>query len=165
MQKRLKAQKNHFTNGDITALAYQNIKKSFAKAEVNHKHPENCQREVIKAMINMANINGHVSPEKYAVIEKKVAKAPLSDDEKLELLGNVGTEESHETEFSYSVDYDLLGCDTDLALEAICEMASVAKAGDKQLSMAEKMYLTMTAKTIGIDSQTVDSLLNKITSK
>jgi uncharacterized membrane protein YebE (DUF533 family) len=165
LQKRLKAQKNHFTNGDITALAYQNIKKSFAKAEVNHKHPENCQREVIKAMINMANINGHVSPEKYAVIEKKVAKAPLSDDEKLELLGNVGTEESHETEFSYSVDYDLLGCDTDLALEAICEMASVAKAGDKQLSMAEKMYLTMTAKTIGIDSQKVDSLLNKITSK
>ncbi|MBQ9356152.1 MAG: hypothetical protein IJT98_02520 [Prevotella sp.] len=165
LQKRLKAQKNHFTNGDITALAYQNIKRSFAKAEVNHKHPENCQREVIKAMINMANINGHVSPEKYAVIEKKVANSMLGDDEKLELLANVGTEESHETEFSYNVDYDLIGSDSDLALEAICAMGSVAKAGDKPLSMAEKMYLTMTAKTIGIDSQKLDSLLDKITSK
>lgn len=165
LQKRLKAQKNHFTNGDITALAYQNIKKSFAKAEVNHKHPENCQRELIKAMINMANINGHVSPEKYAVIEKKVAKAPLSDDEKLELLGNVGTEDSHETEFSYNVDYDLLGCDADLALKAVCAMASVAKAGEKPISMAEKMYLTMTAKTIGVDSQKLDAILKKITSK
>jgi uncharacterized membrane protein YebE (DUF533 family) len=160
LQKRLKAQKNHFTNGDITALAYQNIKKSFAKAEVNHKHPENCQREVIKAMINMANINGHVSPEKYAVIEKKVAKAPLSDDEKLELLGNVGTEESHESDFSYDVDYDLLSCDPDYAADALRSLISVARAQGTQPTMAERMFLTMAAKALGISKETLDEWMN-----
>lgn len=161
LQKRLKAQKNHFTNGDITALAYNNIKASFAKAEVSESHPEDKQRAVIEAMVNMANLNGSVSQEKYHVIEEKVARADLDDDQKLELLGNVGTEESRVSDFSYNVDTVLLGCDPDYAADAILSMIAVAKAGGSQPNQAEKMYLTMTAKAVGIDSPTLDAWMKE----
>lgn len=159
LQKRLKAQKNHFQGGDINALAYQNIKTSFAKAEVSERHPEDKQRAVVEAMVNMANLNGHVSQQKYHIIEQKVAQAGIDDDEKLELLGNVGTEESRIADYSYNVDYDLLGCDPDYAADAIQSMIAVAKADGTPLTMAEKMYLTMTAKAVGIDSIQLDEWL------
>ncbi len=159
LQKRLKAQKNHFQDGDINALAYQNIKTSFAKAEVSERHPEDKQRAVIEAMINMANLNGKVSHQKYQIIEQKVAQANIDDDQKLELLGNVGTEESRMSDFSYNVDYDLLGCDTDYATDAIRSMIAVATADSTPLVMAEKMYLRMTAKAVGIDSTQLDAWL------
>lgn len=161
LQKRLKAQKNHFTNGDISALAYNNIKASFAKAEVSERHPEDKQRAVIEAMVNMANLNGSVSAEKYHVIEQKVACAHIDDDQKLELLGNVGTEESRMSDFSYNVDTVLLGCDPDYAVDAIRSMIAVAKAGGSKPNQAEKMYLTMTAKAVGIDSVLLDAWMKE----
>ena len=156
LQKRLKAQKTHFTDGDIDALAYKNIKASFSKAEVSEKHPAAKQRAVIQAMINMANINGAVAAQKYQLIEQKVAHADLDDNEKLELLGNVGSEESREADFSYDVDYDLLACDPDYAADAMRSLIAVAHAGGTQPTMAERMFLTMGAKALGITKETLD---------
>lgn len=156
LQKRLKAQKTHFADGDIDALAYKNIKASFSKAEVSEKHPADKQRAVIQAMINMANINGAVAAQKYQLIEQKVAHADLDDNEKLELLGNVGSEESREADFSYDVDYDLLACDPDYAADAMRSLIAVAHAGGTQPTMAERMFLTMGAKALGITKETLD---------
>ncbi len=161
LQKRLKAQKMHFTDGDIDALAYKNIRTSFTKAEQSQSHPEAKQRAVIEVMVNMANINGAVVQEKYRLIEEKVAKSSLDDEEKLELLGNVGTEESRENDFSYDVDYDLLACDPDYAADAVRSLIAVARAQDTQPTMAERMYLAMVAKTLGIDKETLDEWLNQ----
>ena len=156
LQKRLKAQKTHFADGDIDALAYKNIKASFSKAEVSEKHPADKQRAVIQAMINMANINGAVAAQKYQLIEQKVAHADLDDNEKLELLGNVGSEESREADFSYDVDYDLLACDPDYAADAMRSLIAVAHAGGTQPTMAERMFLTMGAKALGITKEMLD---------
>lgn len=157
LQKRLKAQKTHFADGDIDALAYKNIKASFSKAEVSEKHPADKQRAVIQAMINLANINGAVAAEKYRLIEQKVAQADLLDDEeKLDLLGNVGTEESRETDFSYDVDYDLLACDPDYAADALHSLIAIAHAGGTKPTAAERMFLTMGAKALGITKETLD---------
>ncbi len=158
LQKRLKAQKTHFTDGDIDALSYKNIKASFAKAETSEKKPEDKQRAVIQAMINMANINGGVAAQKYQIIEEKVAQSDLSDDEKLDLLGSVGTEESREDDFSYDVDYDLLCCDPDYAEDAVRSLIAVACASGTLPTMAERMYLTMTAKAVGIDKDRLEEL-------
>lgn len=160
LQKRLKAQKMHFTDGDIDALSYKNIRTSFSKAEQSENHPEAKQRAVIEAMVNIANINGAVAHEKYRLIEEKVAKSDLDDDEKLELLGNVGTEESHESDFSYDVDYDLLSCDPDYAADALRSLISVARAQGTQPTMAERMFLTMAAKALGISKETLDEWMN-----
>lgn len=160
LQKRLKAQKMHFNDGDIAALEYNNIKSSFVKAEQSEGRPTDKQRAVIEAMINMANINGSVSAEKYHVIEQKVAESDLSDDDKLDLLGNVGTEESRETDFNYELDYDLLACDPDYAAEALQAMLDVAKADGGQLNMAERMYLTMAAKTLGISKDDLGAIMS-----
>lgn len=153
LQKRLKAQKMHFTDGDIDALSFANIKASFSKAEQSEAHPENKQRAVIEAMINMANINGAVVAGKYHLIEQKVAQSDLDDDAKLELLGCVGTEESREDDFSYDVDYDLLACDPDYAEDALRSLIAVAHASDTQPTMAERMYLTMAAKALGFSME------------
>lgn len=158
LQKRLKAQKMHFTDGDIDALSYKNIKTSFAKAEQSEKNPEDKQRAVIQAMVNMANINGAVAAQKYQLIEEKVAQSALDDDSKLELLGNVGTEESQEGDFSYDVDYDILACDPAYAEDAVRSLIDVAKAGDTQPTAAERMYLTMTAKAVGITKERLGEL-------
>ena len=159
LQRRLKAQKAHFSNGDIDALSYNNIKASFAKAEANQSHPQSKQKAVIEAMINMANINGKVSPQKYKLIEKRIAMADMDDNEKISLLETIGTEDSNETDFKYDVDYDLLGCEFDYAIETIKALISVMQADDRQPTMAEKMYLAMTAKTIGIEKEQLDNLL------
>lgn len=160
LQKRLKAQKLHFTDGDIDALSYKNIRTSFSKAEQSENHPEAKQRAVIEAMVNMANINGAVAHEKYRLIEEKVAKSDLDDDQKLELLGNVGTEESGESDFSYDVDYDLLSCDPDYAADALRSLISVARAQGTQPTMTERMFLTMAAKALGISKETLDEWMN-----
>ena len=159
LQKRLKAQKHHFDDGDIDALEFSNIKASFSKAERSEGHPEDKQRAVIETMINIANINGSVSPEKYQLIEQRVAHSDLSDDDKLELLGHVATEQDRQTDFSYDVDYDLLACDPDYASQALHSMIDVVKVDGNAPTMAERMYLTMAAKAIGIDKLTLEELL------
>ena len=159
LQKRLKAQKTHFTDGDIDALSFANIKASFSKAEQSEAHPESKQRAVIEAMINMANINGAVAAEKYRLIEEKVAHSDLDDDVKLELLGCVGTEESREDDFSCDVDYDLLACDPDYAEDALRSLIAVAHASGTQPTMAERMYLTMAAKALGFSVETLKEMM------
>jgi uncharacterized tellurite resistance protein B-like protein len=160
LQKRLKAQKMHFSDGDIDALQFSNIKASFVKAEQSAGKPESKQLAVIQTMINMANINGEVSDERYKVVEEKVALSSLSDDEKLSLLGYVGTADSGAYEgVSLDVDYELLACDIDYAEDAIRSMVSVMQADGQLPTMAEKMYLTMTAKTLGISKERLDELM------
>jgi uncharacterized membrane protein YebE (DUF533 family) len=161
LQKRLKAQKEHFADGDIDAMSYNNIKASFVKAELSEAHPEDKQLAVIQAMINMANINGAVEAAKYQLIEEKVAQAELDDDVKLELLGNVGNEESRESDFSYDVDYDLLACDPDFAADALRSMIAVATASGTQPTMAERMFLTMAAKALGIGKETMEEWMKE----
>jgi uncharacterized membrane protein YebE (DUF533 family) len=153
LQKRLKAQKMHFADGDIDALNYKNIRTSFTKAEQSQNHPEAKQRASIEAMINMANLNGAVREEKYKIIERKVAESDLSDDDKLELLGTVGTEEAAEREVSYDVDFDLLACDPDCAEDTARQLCALAHAGGTKPTMAERMYLTMAAKALGIEKE------------
>ncbi|MBR1414919.1 MAG: hypothetical protein IJ570_03540 [Prevotella sp.] len=161
LRKRLKAQKSHFTDGDIDALAYSNIRASFTKAEQSQNHPEAKQRAVIEAMINLANINGAVAQEKYHIIEQKVAHADLDDEEKLELLGNVGTEESREGDFSYDVDFDVLACDPDYAEDCLRSLIAVAHAQNTQPTAAERMFLTMSAKALGLSKDVLDEWLEQ----
>lgn len=159
LQKRLKAQKMHFADGDIDAMAFQNIKTSFSKAEQSEGHPEAKQRAVIQAMVNMANINGAVADAKYQVIENKVAHSDLGDDEKLELLGHVGNADGSISDFSYDIDFDMLACDTDYALDALRSLADVAMVNGMQPTMAERMYLTMAAKALGLQKEVLDETI------
>lgn len=160
LQKRLKAQKTHFDDGDIDALEYSNIKASFVKAEQSEKNPKAKETAVLQTVVNMANINGRVSDARYKVVEEKVAKANIGEEQMLELLGNVGTAERH-SDFTYDLDYDLLGCDPDYAEEALRSMIAVMRADGQQPTMAEQMYLTMTAKAIGITKQRLEELLGE----
>jgi uncharacterized membrane protein YebE (DUF533 family) len=160
LQKRLKAQKTHFDDGDIDALEYNNIKASFVKAERSQNDVAGKQLAVLQAMINMANINGSVSDVRYKVVEERVATSSISEEQMLELLGNVGSADSDSHSFSYDLDYDLLACDADLAEEAIRSMLSVMRADGQQPTMAEKMYLTMTAKTIGVGKERLQEIEN-----
>ena len=159
LQKRLKAQKMHFDDGDIDALEYSNIKASFVKAEQSQNNPAAKQTAVIQAMINMANINGSVSDERYKLIEEKVAIADISNDEMVELLSNIATTGNDSDSFSYDIDYELLACDPDYAEDAIRSMIAVIKADEEKPSMAEQMYLTMTAKTVGISKEKLNKML------
>lgn len=158
LQKRLKAQKMHFDNGDIDALEYSNIKASFIKAELSQNDPVSKRMAVLQAVVNMANINGSVSDARYKVVEEKVASADISEEQVLELLGNVGTAERH-ADSSYDLDYDLLACDPDYAEEALRSMISVTRADGQQPTMAEHMYLAMTAKAVGISKERLDELM------
>ena len=166
LQKRLKAQKIHFTDGDVKALEYDNIKASFQKAEHSQSHPEDRQRAMIQLMVNMANISGAVSEAKYDIIERQVAVSNLDADEKLEILGNIGTSEGQQTDFSYDVDYDLLASDSDVARDALKCMLKVVRAdadaaSSSELTMPERMYLTMTAKAVGLSKEDFDQMLNQ----
>ena len=161
LQKRLKAQKHHFDDGDIDALEFTNIKASFVKAERSEHRPEEKQRALVEAMINIANIHGNVSAEKYQVIEAQVARCDLSDDDKLQLLGHIATEQDHQTDFSYDVDFDLLACESDYAEQTLRAMVSVVKAGGTAPTMAERMYLTMAAKALGKDKETLTAMMEE----
>ena len=114
LRKRLKAQKSHFTDGDIAFY-----------------------------------------------IEQKVAHADLDDEEKLELLGNVGTEESREGDFSYDVDFDVLACDPDYAEDCLRSLIAVAHAQNTQPTAAERMFLTMSAKALGLSKDVLDEWLEQ----
>ncbi|MBQ9668848.1 MAG: TerB family tellurite resistance protein [Prevotella sp.] len=160
LQKRLKAQKMHFTDGDVKALEYDNIKASFQKAEQSQSHPEGRQRATIQLMVNIANMGGAVSQEKYGIIEHRVAKSGLDSDEKLEILGNIGTAEGHQSDFSYDVDFELLASDADEARQALEAMLQVARADNADPSMPERMYLTMTAKALGLSKEEFEELMN-----
>ncbi len=160
LQKRLKTQKMHFTDGDIKALEYDNIKTSFQKAEQSQSHPEDRQRATIQLMVNIANMSGAVSQQKYDIIERQVAKSDLDSDEKLEILGNIGTAEGHQSDFSYDVDYDILASDADEARKAICAMLQVAQADETDVTMSERMYFTMTAKALGLTKEEFEELMH-----
>lgn len=161
LQKRLKAQKTHFDDGDIDALEYNNIKASFVKAERSQNDPESKQMAMLQAMVNMANINGAVTDARYKVVEERVAKSDISEEQMLELLGNVGTAENNNSNFSYDLDYDLLACDPDYAEEALRAMLDVIRADREQPTMAEKMYLTMTAKSTGITKERLEEITSE----
>ena len=154
LQKRLKAQKIHFRDGDVDALEYNNIRASFVKAEQTEDRPHDKQLAILQAMVNMANISDNLSPEMQDLIEERVAAANLSDKEQLSLLENLGTE------FSIDVDYAVLSCNPDYAREAVRSLIDVMRVAGKQ-SMAEKMYLTMTAKTIGISKEELDEIVSE----
>ena len=162
LQKRLKAQKMHFNDGDIDALEYSNIKASFIKAELSEKDPVSKELAVLQAVVNMANINGAVSDARYKVVEEKVANANISEEQMLDLLGNVGTASHSNTIFSYELDYELLGCDPDYAEDALRSMIKVMCADGQQPTMAEQMYLTMTAKAIGITKERLNELRSEV---
>ena len=150
---------NVIDDGDIDAMEYNNIKASFIKAERSQAHPEEKQRAVIECMVNMANISGNVSSEKYKLIEQKAAMSDIDDEDKLELLGNLGTEHDGNKQFNYDVDYDLLACDPDDTTDALRSMIAVVHADGTQPSTAERMYLTMTAKTLGVDKETLAAMM------
>jgi len=159
LQKRLKAQKAKFNDGGLDTLEFSNIKASFVKAERSQGHPEQKELALIQAMINMANMGGNVSAGKYQVIEHRVANSILDDDQKLELLGNVGTERDEENLSNYDVDYDVLACDPDYARAAIEAMLDVARADSRQLGSPESMYLSMTAKALGLSKDELEQLM------
>ncbi len=155
LQKRLKAQKMHFSNGDVDAFEYDNIRASFVKAEQTETHPYDKQLAVLQAMVNMANISDNLSSEMQDLIEDRIAAADLSDKEQLSLLENLGTE------YSIDVDYSVLACDPDYAREAVNALIDVMQVAGKQ-SMAEKMYLTMTAKAVGISKEELDEIIGRL---
>jgi hypothetical protein len=75
----------------------------------------------------------------------------LPDKEQIELLEYLGTQ------YSFEVDYDLLACDHDVSLEALRGMYDVMCAAGRK-TMAEKMYLSMAAKTLGVSKEELDEI-------
>jgi hypothetical protein len=151
LQKRLKAQKMHFNDGDIDAMEYSNIRASFVKAEQSQNNPQAKNLAIIQAMINMANISDDVSADVQDLIEDRIAELELSGEEQIKLLETLGTE------FSFDVDYQLLSCDPDYAREALRGMNDVIKAIGRN-TMAERMYLSMAAKALGVSKEELDEL-------
>jgi hypothetical protein len=163
LQKRLKAQKKYFKDYDADTLESfwkengeaerVNIRSSFVKAEQTQDDPRKMQLAVVQAMINMANISEDLTADVQDLIEDRIAELDLSDAEQLSLLETLGTE------FSYDIDYDLLSCNSDYATETLRGMISVMRAAGRQ-TMAEKMYLSMAAKTLGVSKEELDTLIS-----
>jgi hypothetical protein len=151
LKKRLKAQKRHFKDGDVSALEYNNIRTSLIKAEQSEVDPKKQQLAILQAMVNMANISDSISPEMQDFIEDCMAQTSLSDSEQLSLIETLGTE------YSIDVDYDLLACDPDVARETVRNLIAVIRVAGRR-TVAEKMYLTMTAKTLGISKEELESM-------
>jgi hypothetical protein len=162
LQKRLKAQKTYFKSSDDAALENfwneegQNersrIRASFAKAEQTQDHPSAKQLALIQVMINMANISDNISPDVQDLIEDRVARTELTGDQQIALLENLGVE------YSFEVDYDVLACDPDYAREALKAMVQVMHTAGRK-TMAEKMYLSMTAKALGVSKEELDEMM------
>lgn len=152
LQKRLKAQKVHFKDGDIDALEFKNIRASFARAEQTQNNPQSKQIAMVQAMINMANISDDLTADVQDLIEEQVAQTELTPAQQIALLENMGTE------YSFDVDYDVLACDPDYARKALKGMISVMNATGKK-TMAEKMYLSMASKTLGISKEELDEMM------
>jgi hypothetical protein len=101
----------------------------------------------------MANISDDVSGDLQDLIEECIAKTDIPDKQQLELLENLGTE------FSFDVDYDVLTSDPDAARETLKGMVAVMNVTGRK-TMAEKMYLSMAAKTMGISKEVLDELMS-----
>jgi len=106
----------------------------------------------VQAMINMGNISEYLSADVQDVIEDQIARTEIPERQQIELLENLGTE------YSFDVDYDVLACDPDAARDTLRGMITVMNAAGRK-TMAEKMYLSMAAKTLGISKEELDSLL------
>jgi hypothetical protein len=161
LQKRLKAQKMYFKDADANVLETfwneegeqqrSRVKASFAKAEQTQDNPAQKQMALAQCMINMANICDDLSADVQDVVEEYIATTTIPADEQIALLENL------DTEYSYEVDYDMLACDPDYARQALRQMVLVMRAAGRK-TMAEKMYLSMTAKALGIGKEELDEI-------
>ena len=154
LRRQLAAQRHLFDDGNIDTIEFEDIKASFIKANEAEKDPQKLQATIIEALINMAKINDEVSPEKYKMVELKIAKAKISSEQKLELLGNISSEHS------YDVDFDLLAADRKAALEVVEGMVALLKTEPKA-TMAEKIYLNMAAQKLGFTKQEIEEIMEK----
>lgn len=144
LRRQLSAQRHLFDDGAIDAIEMANIKTSFVKAGQAERDPERVQLAMIQALINIAKINDVVSPEKYHVIEQRIARAKIDGKEKLDLLANIDSDRS------YDVDFDLIAADRDVAQDTFDAMKQLTQM-DEKVSMAEKIYLNMVAQKLGIE--------------
>jgi len=108
---------------------------------------------MLQAMVNMANITDSISPEMQDFVEERIAEAELTPQEQFSLLETLGTE------YSIDVDYDLLACDPVTVRDTITLLLGVMHVAGR-FSVAEKMYLTMTAKTLGLSKDELSELQN-----
>jgi hypothetical protein len=164
LQKRLKAQKKYFKNSDEEALKLfweedgkkerTVIRSAFVKAEQTQDNPVLKQLALAQAVINMANISDNISPDVQDVVEEYIAKSDLPNDQQIALLEHLGTE------YSLDVDYDMLGCDPDYAIKALKAMNEVMQTAGRK-TMAEKMYLSMVAKAVGVSKEELDELVSE----
>ena len=143
LRRQLSAQRHLFDDGAIDTIELANIKSSFVKAGQAERDPKKLELAVIQAMINIAKINDEVSPEKYHIIEQRIARAKIDSQEKLELLGNIDSDKS------YDVDFDLLATNREAAQDAFDSMKSLVDSSER-LTMAEKIYLNMAAQKLGV---------------
>ena len=161
LQKRLKAQKQYFKNSDNEALNLfweeqgegqrESIRQSFVKAEQTQDNPLLKQQALVQTLINMANISDNLSPDVQDLIEDRIAQTELAGDQQIALLENLGTE------YSFDVDYDVLACDPDYARNTLKAMIDVMHAAGRK-TMAEKMYLNMVAKAVGVSKRELEEL-------
>ncbi len=161
LQKRLKAQKVYLKDQDNDTLNYfweeggdtkrKQVRASFVKAEQTQDNPAQKQLALIQTMINMANIYDDLSADVQDIIEERLAQTVLTSDQQIALLETLGTE------FSFDVDYDMLACDPDYVKETLCAMIDVMNAAGRK-TMAEKMYLSMVAKTLGVSKEELKAL-------
>lgn len=154
LKKRLQAQKRHFSHEEITDFDYSNIRATFVKAEQTQNNPKGVQLAIAQAMVNMANLCDDPTTDVQDLIEERIAMTELPDHEQIELLEYLGTE------FSFDIDYDLLSCDPDISREALRGMIAVMNAAGRK-TMAEKMYLSMAAKTLGIAKEELEKMMQE----
>ena len=145
LRRQLSAQRHLFDDGAIDTIELAEIKSSFVKASQAERDPEKVQVAIVQALINIAKINDEVSPEKYHIIEQRIARSKINDKDKLDLLANIDSDRS------YDVDFDLIAADRDVAQETYDEMIQLTQL-DEKLTMAEKIYLNMVAQKLGIDN-------------
>ena len=143
LRRQLSAQRHLFDDGAIDTIELANIKSSFVKADHAEHDPQLVQMAMIQAMINIAKINDEVSPEKFHIIEQRIALAKIDAQDKLDLIGNI------ESDKSYDVDFDLLATDREAAQETYDAMVSLTQK-DEKLTKAEKIYLQMAAQKLGV---------------
>jgi hypothetical protein len=145
LRRQLCAQRHLFDDGAIDSIELANIKTSFVKANKAEHDPQLLELAIIQAMINIAKINDVVSPEKYQIIEQRIASAKIGDQEKLDLIANI------ESDKSYDVDFDLLATNREAAQDAYDAMTALVQK-DEKMTMAEKIYLQMAAQKLGIEN-------------
>ena len=143
LRRQLSAQRRLFDDGAIDTIEMAGIKASFVKAAQAERDPLRVELAVIEALINMAKINDEVTPAKYKVIEQRIARSKADARQKLDLLGNIDSDRS------YDVDFDLIAADREAARELMDALNALA-AMDEKTTMAEKIYLNMVARKLGL---------------